>query len=184
VGSTPIHLRHLKVASHRIARDSHLAQYGTDPATLQQHLVTNDMYLIHPEHPPPSEVLTSSGLRRDLLPAGGSVSERRKGQFLSGAIRGSRFRSEFQSVNGQHGISGRDRLTGALFSPPKRGGCDQGAVNRGVPNHPAEDFGSEGWGFESLRRALFHRQVNHFDTRADGCLLSSRQPSYAERTRE
>jgi hypothetical protein len=30
-------------------------------------------------------------------------------------------------------------------------GYDKVTVIRGVPNHPAEDFGSEGWGFESLR---------------------------------
>jgi hypothetical protein len=81
----PLRLRDRQIASHRVARDAHLAGHAPDPQPLDQHLMSDDMHLIHPEHPPADARAVSPGNSATSDPQGwvsfratkGSISERR-----------------------------------------------------------------------------------------------------------
>ena len=80
----PARLRALDIAAHRVAGEVELPRHLTHGEALDQHLVPNDVDLIHPEHPPTEALAPQPG----KLPGGvgGSVSERRMDQFQSGGI--------------------------------------------------------------------------------------------------
>jgi hypothetical protein len=76
----------LDVAAHRVARDPQLSGDLSRRPPLDQHLVANDVDLIHPEHPPAEVPAAPTGkLPSDI---GGSVSERRLDQFHGGGTTG------------------------------------------------------------------------------------------------
>ena len=76
--------RLLEILPDRQPRNPELFRDLPLRAALHQHLVTNDMYLVHLEHPfqrTPEPPLRKPAIR----PSGGSLSERRMDHFLSGA---------------------------------------------------------------------------------------------------
>ena len=83
----PARLGALNVAAHRVAREAELPRHLPHRNALHQDLVSCDVDLIHPKHPPAEAPAPQPG----KLPGGigGSVSERRMDQFQSGGISGS-----------------------------------------------------------------------------------------------
>ncbi len=79
----PPRLRDLEVLAHRIPAHPQLPCHRAPRPALHQHLVSNNMHLIHPQHPSSS----SSGRRQTeatgVGAGGGSVSKRWVGQFPS-----------------------------------------------------------------------------------------------------
>ena len=78
--------RLIEVLPDRDARQSQLTGDGPLRPPLHQHFVSNDMYLIHPEHPSSELRIPRSG-KPAVRPSGGLLSERRLVYFLSGAPR-------------------------------------------------------------------------------------------------
>ena len=68
----------------RHPRQSQLPRHRPLRPALHQHLVPDDMHLIHPEHPPSGPRIPRSG-KPAIRPSGGLLSERRMVYFLSGA---------------------------------------------------------------------------------------------------
>ena len=78
--------RLLQVLADRDARQPQLAGDRPLRPPLHQHLVSDDMHLIHPEHPFSEPRIPRSG-KSAIRPSGGLLSERRLVYFLSGAPR-------------------------------------------------------------------------------------------------
>ena len=89
--------RLLQVLADRDARQPQLAGDRPLRPPLHQHLVSDNMHLIHPEHPFSEPRIARSG-KSAIRPSGGLLSERRLVYFLSGAPR--RFTFSFPDVNG------------------------------------------------------------------------------------
>ena len=118
-------------------------EQGTHALPFHQHLVTNNMYLIHPQHPSLqlAQVFANSGYW--IWAEGGSLSERWVGQFSSGASRRQRSerwrrsskrrsRRRGHDAAGVRGSAGpRDRIR----PPAAHTGLEPGASGEGSGDH-------------------------------------------------